>query len=69
MKYKISVKDYSWQCGEGCCDEYGREWYVNDEFVHRGPCDDNGILAVLKHLGIDAEMVGLDENGEEIWSL
>ncbi len=72
MKHKISKKYYEYECGDGCCDECGFEWYLDGEFVHRSPCDDNGWLAVLKKLGIDATLVGLDkdgEDGEEIWEL
>ena len=54
MKHKISKKYYDYQCGDGCCDECGFEWYVNGEFVHRSPCEDNGWLAVLQKLGFDA---------------
>jgi hypothetical protein len=68
-KNKIGIKNYEYECGDGCCSEQGTEWYVNGEFVHRSPCDHNGWLAVLTHLKIDAEIVGLDETGEEIWTL
>ena len=69
QKYKIAVKDYEWECGESCCSEYGREWYINGELVYRGSCEEDAYLIVLKKLGIDAELVGLDKNGKEVWSL
>jgi hypothetical protein len=69
MKHKISKKYYDCQCADGCCDECGFEWYVNGEFVHRSPCEDNGWLAVLQKLGFDATIVGVDKDGEEIWEL
>ena len=69
MKYKIAKRYYTHSCGDGCCDEEGSEWYVNGEFVHRSPCEDNGWLAVLEHLGLEIEVVGENEEGEEIWSL
>ena len=69
MKHKIGIKEYSYSCGNGCCDEYGKEWYLDGELVHSSPCEDNGWLAVLQRLGIDAELVGLDEAGKETWSL
>jgi hypothetical protein len=68
-KHKIGIKEYTYKCGDGCCDEQGKEWYVDGEFVHGSPCEDSGWLAVLKHLGIDTELVGLNEKNEEIWSL
>lgn len=69
MKNKIVVQDYYQECGEGCCVEYGRLWFVDGHHVHSGPCDDSGWLAVLRHFEIEAELVGKNENGEEIWSL
>jgi hypothetical protein len=63
-KINLKIQQYSWECGDGCCSEEGNEWYVNDEFVHRSPCYDNGILAVLEHLGFDAEMDFYDSEGE-----
>lgn len=69
MKHKIVQKDYSYECGDGCCSEWGKEWYVDGEFVHRSPCEDNGWLAVLAHLGIEVELIGQNENGEDTWSL
>ena len=69
MKHKIAKKYYEYQCGDRCCDESGYEWYVNGEMVHRSPCEDNGWVEVLRKLGIDAQLVGMDEDGEEIWEL
>jgi hypothetical protein len=68
-KHKIGVKEYSHKCGDGCCDEQGKEWYVDGELVHGSPCEDSGWLAVLQKLGIEVELVGLDEEGKETWSL
>lgn len=69
MKRKIVKKDYIYECGDGCCTELGFEWYVDGEFVYRGSCEDNGLLAILEHLGIEAELVGQSDEGEETWSL
>lgn len=69
MKHKIVKKDYYYDCGEGCCTEMGTEWYVDGEFVHRSPCEDNGWLAVLEQLGIEVELIGQDDQGEETWTL
>lgn len=68
-KHKITQKEYAWECGDACCDEYGLEWYVDDEFVHRSPCEDNGWMAVLAHLGIEIELIHQDKDGDNIWSL
>jgi len=69
MKHKIAYKFYSYECGDGCCVETGYDWYVDGEFILRSPCEDSGWMAVLKKLGIDATLVGLDENDQEIWEL
>jgi len=67
MKHKIGIKSYSYECGDGCCSEFGHEYYVDGQFVHRSSCNDNGWLAVLGALGIQAEIVDLDpESGEEV---
>ena len=67
MKHKIGIKPYSYECGDGCCTEYGHEYYVDGTFVHRSPCEDSGWLAVLTALGIKAEIVNLSwEGGEEV---
>jgi hypothetical protein len=69
MKRKIVKKDYYYECGDGCCTEFGFEWYIDGEFVYRGPSEDNGLMAILAHLNIEAELVGQDDEGEETWSL
>jgi hypothetical protein len=69
MKHKIAKKSYEYQCGDGCCYENGTSWYVDGEMVHSSPCEDSGWMAVLHKLGIDVELVGLNENDEEIWEL
>ena len=69
MKHKIIQKDYYHECGDGCCLDYGHEWYVDGELVHGSPCADSGWLAVLRHLGIEAELIGQNEDGEDTWSL
>lgn len=69
MKVKIGKQNYEYECGDGCCSEWGITWYVNGEVVHSSPCEDNGLLAVLEKLGIEAEIVILDKDGEEVCSL
>jgi hypothetical protein len=69
MKHKISIKPYNYECGDGCCSEFGNEYCVNGEFIHRSSCDEDGWLAVLTALGIQAEIVGLTEDNEELWGI
>lgn len=68
-KIKITIQDYDYECGDGCFDEAGKEWYVDGKFVHRSPCENNGLIAVLAHLGFDATLTGVDKDGEEVWEL
>jgi hypothetical protein len=69
MKHKIAYKFYSYECGDGCCTETGYDWYVDGEFIIRSTSEDAAWMAVIRKLGIDATLVGLDENDEEIWEL
>ena len=69
QKYKITVKDHYYECGDGCCSEYHQEWYVDGELVYSGPCGDNALLAILQKFGIEVELTGLNKDGEEIWTL
>jgi hypothetical protein len=69
QKHKITVKDYEWECGEGCCTEMGREFYIDGVMVFRGSCEEHGWMTVLEKLGIDAELEGLNERGELVWKL
>lgn len=65
MKIKIIQKSYGYECGDGCCTEYGTSWYIDSGgIVHMSACEDSGWLAVLQELGIDAEIEYRDENNE-----
>jgi hypothetical protein len=66
---KLSIKPYSYECGDGCCQEWGEAWLVDGEEVAFGPCEHNRMQQLLSHLGFDASIEGLDEDGEESWSL
>jgi hypothetical protein len=69
MKHKISIKPYEYDCGDGCRSEYGHEFFVDGESVYKGPDEDSGWLAVMRRLGNDVGLVGLDEDGEETWEM
>lgn len=67
---KITLKDWSHTCGDGCCNSYGTELYINGELQeHPDNNEDNSvyngyvgmevptsIAAVLKYLGIEFEI-------------
>ena len=63
---KLSIRPYSYECGDGCCSEYGETWFVDGVDVAHGPCDDNRIQQLLKHLGFNARIVNENEDGEEV---
>lgn len=54
MKVDILLDDYSYICGDGCCEDYGTRIVVNGEEM---PCtneDTETILKqVLEHLGYE----------------
>ncbi len=66
---KLSKRPYYYQCGDGCCTEWGEIWYVNGVEVCSGPCDDNRLQQLLDHLGYDARIVNENEDGEEVCEL
>ena len=66
---KVSKRPYDYECGDGCCSEYGETWSVDGVEVAHGPCDDNRLQQLLKHLGYNARIVNENEDGEEICEL
>jgi len=64
---KLSKRPYSYECGDGCCTEWGETWYVDG--VEAWPCEDNRLQQLLKHIGFDAEIVNENEDGEEVCSI
>ena len=70
MKHKITKQNYHYECGDGCCDEFGTTWTLNGEEVYHGSQDDEAILNILLKLGIQAEITDLaSDTGEEICSI
>jgi hypothetical protein len=66
-KVKITLEEWDYTCGDGCCFSYGTKIYLNDkELEHPDPeVDDNSgvgssvitaLLAVLKELGYEVEI-------------
>lgn len=65
-KLKITLASWHSQCGDGCCDNYGTNLYLNGkQLEHPDPEQYNngylgediqtGLHAVLKELGYDVE--------------
>jgi hypothetical protein len=66
-KVKITLEEWNYTCGDGCCYSYGTKMYLNGkELEHPNPeVDDNSyvgddvttaLLAVLKELGYQVEI-------------
>ena len=63
-KVTITRKSYDYECGDGCCSEYGQTWYVDGEEVHSSPCEHSALIAILDHLGFDATIHFCGEDDE-----
>ena len=63
---KLSKRPYYYECGDGCCTEWGETWYVDGVDVCSGPCENNRLQQLLCHLGFDARIVNENEDGEEV---
>ena len=56
-KLKIELKDYIYECGDGCCTDYGTIVKVNGEKMPYHNQDVGTILRqVLEHLGYEVEV-------------
>ena len=54
-KRDISIRHWDWECGDGCCSDYGTDVYVNDfKLVHAdGSNTESTLDAMLDFLGYD----------------
>ena len=49
---KVVHKDYYWECGDGCCSEYGTDstfFYDGQEIEIRGMDSDSNLLTFIKY--------------------
>lgn len=62
-KLKIEIKDWHYQCGDGCCDNYGTDIYLNGELVDTVESDDleNVLEKVLTLLHYEVEITRTQE--------
>lgn len=52
-KHKIILQEWTYRCGDRCCDDYGWYLFINDVEVDRYfPYDEEYIRDMLKALGI-----------------
>jgi hypothetical protein len=56
---KIEIKEWSRTCGDGCCYTYGTDVFMDGVQVNESDVSEKEelLIAVLKHLGIEAEIV------------
>ena len=65
-KIKIELKDYWYQCGDGCCDNYGTITKVDGEELECHNQDAGTIVKqILEHLGYDVEISYGDPDDED----
>jgi len=57
-KLNIELKNWHYQCGDGCCDLYGTDIYLNGEKLDEQNADDsrNALKAVLEKLGYEVDL-------------
>ena len=56
-KIAISIKDWSYECGDGCCTNYGTTTKVNGFELSCNNQDRETIIEkILQHLGYEVEM-------------
>ena len=69
----IELKSWHYSCGDGCCDMYGTEMWMNDEKLEHpdpnqhddgylGEDIESGLKAVLKKLGYEVTIKNVYEN-------
>lgn len=74
-KLKITLEDWDYTCGDGCCTDYGTKLYLNGKLLeHPNPEQWNNnyiggdvetaLQAVLKELGYEVEVKQVYDNGE-----
>ena len=66
----IGLQHWNYECGDGCCSEWGTNVFVNGVQVTSAGDQDHLLLSsILNALGYDATIVGIDEanSNEEIW--
>jgi hypothetical protein len=57
MKVKIKFKEYYYNCGDGCCTNYGTITTVNDVELDSHNQDTETIVkGILEHLGFEVEI-------------
>lgn len=56
QQHVIHTKDYTYECGDGCCSEDGVEVFVGEEHICSVPSLEYAIEELLEHFGIDVRV-------------
>lgn len=61
---KITLKDWEYTCGDGCCFDYGQDIYLDGEKLNEKHAEDseNALRAVLEKLGYKIEIENIYED-------
>ena len=56
-KLKIILEEYDYECGDGCCSDYGTKVFVNGvEMPYRNQDTETILTQILEHLGYTVEI-------------
>ena len=58
-KHIIRLEDYDYECGDGCCSEWGTRLYFNDELITEHAehdFDEDLFRAIFKAIGHEVEI-------------
>jgi len=58
MRHKIQLKTCDWECGDGCCSDWGISLIVDSQELHSRVDNQigDGIRELVKYFGINAEV-------------
>ena len=56
---RIELRDWNHTCGDGCCDSYGTDIYLNGKKLDEQNAEDsvNALKAVLTSMGYNVEII------------
>lgn len=64
-KIKIELDEWIWECGDGCCTNYGTTTQVDGVIMPLDNQDVGTIVTmILEHLGYEVELIETYDNGE-----
>ena len=57
-KVKVEINDYTYDCADGCCTDFGTQVIVNDVELDLHNQDAGTIVRqILEHLGYEVELI------------